>query len=97
MIKEKITVILTGEPDVKGGLDSIQESVRPLLKDLAVFIGWGGSVVCFFVLMGLLVSVGIKRREHRVIDRESILGIGVVLIIMVVLSAVGVWSTFFLR
>lgn len=96
-MKEKTMLLLSGEPDVKGGLDSIQESVRPLLKDLTLFIGWGGSVICFFVLVGLLINVGVKRREHRVVDRESILGIGVVLLIMVVLSAVGVWSTFFLR
>lgn len=88
---------ITHQPDVKGGLDSIKDSTTPIIKDLVMFIAWGGSVVCFFVLIGLLISIGVKRREHRVIDRESIIGIGVVLIIMVILSAIGVWSTFFLN
>lgn len=86
-----------GEPDVKGGLESIKSSATPIIKELIMFIGWGGGVVCFFVLVGLLIMVGIKRKEQQVIDRESMMSIGVVLIVMVVLSAVGVWSTFFLK
>lgn len=90
-------VLQMNEPDVKGGLDSIKSSATPIIKELVMFIGWGGGVVCFFVLVGLLIMVGVKRREHRVIDKESMMSIGVVLIVMVVLGAVGVWSTFFLQ
>lgn len=85
------------EPDVKGGLESIKSSATPIIKELVMFIGWGGGVVCFFVLVGLLIMVGVKRKENRVIDRESMMSIAVVLVIMVILSAVGVWSTFFLK
>lgn len=90
-------VFLIQEPDVKGGLESIKSSATPMIKELVMFIGWGGGVVCLFVLIGLFIMVGVKRKAHRVVDRESMMSIGVVLIVMVILSAVGVWSTFFLR
>lgn len=86
-----------GEVDVKGGLDSIKGSMLPIVRELIMFIGWGGGIICVFVLLGLFIMIVVKKRDHRVIQPESITQIGVVLIVMVVLSAVGVWSTFFLR
>lgn len=84
-------------PDVKGGLDSIKDSATPIFKTFTEFIGWGGAVICFFVFVGLLINVGVKRREGKVVDKESIAAIGIVLVIMTILGAIGVWSTFFLK